>query len=867
MSTAVPGSISAAADAVLGAALRRPFALRVASRGGTSVDVAVRELRGVEELSCPFRFDVTGLLPEDVPSAADLLGGAAALTLVGPRGDVRALLGIVARVRASARGGRNAATLRIVPRLWLLGRSKNSRVFQDQTVPDIIRAVLASSAIDCEVSTSRAYAPRPYCVQYQESDLAFLSRIAAEEGMFFFFRHPPEDGQKEVVVFGDAASHYRPIAGVAKVPIQLGGALAGAEHVRSFSLDDRLRSGATLVRAYDAERPRYDLHGTATARARGALDETQVSTYRHDADPAERVDDQVAARLLESVRRRASGGEGASTCMAFQPGHVFELDGHPLDALNAGFALTRLEHEGAQGVDMGDVEGDRYENRFRCLPATIAFRPKQPVRRLQQTTETALVVGPSGEEIHVDAEGRVKVQFPWDRLGKNDDHSSCWIRTMQPWAGASWGFQFIPRVGMEVVVLFVAGDVDRPMIAGAVANGVNPFPYALPAHKTQSGVRTRSSPGGAGSNELRFEDAAGSEQIYLHAQRNLDELVGNDHTRTVEKGETIQVGADRSLTIGGSQKRAVTSNDELEVGQNRTMEVGGDHVRVVNGNEIVEIGKNLVLHIKGKQILKIDGQDAPGGAKGPAISPPKPDLKTTSVGSPDGAGAPSRGRPTRRRPALGDRAACPRDLYPRGAALRQLGEELEPTLVAMQGEANGLLTLLKADGANLAPSIERAANGRIDQAAEVLEKIAAAEKEAADAPAELDDVKRAFSSVAKNALLRVDTAEKTAKAAQAGAREVLAAASGSGGGGGGADPQWSTPSQGDYKGSSMLDITGDAVIKSSTKLTLVVGGSSVVIEDGQITVNSKVVTVTGSSAISIHSGGLVKVEGTPITLN
>src|SRR5262249_35506382 len=162
---------------------------------------------------------------------------------------------------------------------------------------------------------------------------------------------------------------------------------------------------------------------------------------------------------------------------------------------------------------------------------------------------------------------RVKVQFPWDREGKHDDNSSCWLRTMQPWSGASWGFQFIPRVGMEVVVVFVAGDVDRPMITGSVANGVNPMPFALPANKTQSGIRTRSSPGGDGSNELRFEDAAGAEQIYLHAQRNLDVLVENDHTRTVHHGEKIHVDHDRQVEVGGSQKRTVAHGDDLHVGE------------------------------------------------------------------------------------------------------------------------------------------------------------------------------------------------------------------------------------------------------------------------------------------------------------
>ena len=282
--------------------------------------------------------------------------------------------------------------------------------------------------------------------------------------------------------------------------------------------------------------------------------------------------------------------------MRLVPGKRFALTEHPNDTLNQPYVALRVEHEGRhpeafQGLG-GGAERDVYRNRFSCLPAETPARPRRPKRRLQQVMETATVVGPGGEEIYTDEFGRIKVQFHWDAQGKCDERSSCWIRTMQPWAGAAWGFQFIPRIGMEVVVAFSGGDTDRPLVLGTAYNGVAPPPFPLPENKTQSGIRTRSSPGGQGSNELMFEDAAGREQIFLHAQRDLQEVIERDHRRTVRGEEAVTVDGGRETTIAK------------------------DHVRTVLGNEIVQIEKNMLVHIVGRQIIQIDGRmtaDEPGG--------------------------------------------------------------------------------------------------------------------------------------------------------------------------------------------------------------------------------------------------------------
>lgn len=262
--------------------------------------------------------------------------------------------------------------------------------------------------------------------------------------------------------------------------------------------------------------------------------------------------------------------DGTTTCRRLAPGHAFELSEHPTSSLEGEYVVTYVRHRGQQPYRGRTNEDVTYEAAFRGVAAAIAVRPSRRPRRLQQVVETAIVTGPPGEEIHVDAMGRIKIQFHWDRLDHGDDRSSCWVRVVQPWAGNAWGSQFIPRVGMEVLVGFVAGDVDRPVVIGSLYNGARPVPFGLPDRKTQSGIRTVSTPGGHGSNILRFDDAAGEEQIYVHAEGTLDEEVRRDHTLTV----------------------------------------GGNYTKAVQGNAVTAIEQNHVLHVSGRQLIQIDGGEA-----------------------------------------------------------------------------------------------------------------------------------------------------------------------------------------------------------------------------------------------------------------
>ncbi|MEO7327731.1 MAG: type VI secretion system tip protein TssI/VgrG, partial [Minicystis sp.] len=307
-----------------------------------------------------------------------------------------------------------------------------------------------------------------------------------------------------------------------------------------------------------------------------------------------------APRMLRQKRRRASIARGESGCADFSPGHRFSLNDHPAPQLDGVYALTRVEHHGQAHPDPGRGDGELrvYYCTFECLPADMTYPPRRPKRDGVQVALTATVVGPSGSDIHVDAIGQIKVQFHWDREGKYDDNSSCWMRVMQPWAGAGWGHQFIPRVGQEVVVVFEGGDPDKPMILGSLYNGTHPPPFNLPAEKTRSGIRTQTSPGGSGFNELSFEDAAGKEQIFVHAQANLDEVVGRNHTLSVQNDELIKILGSRLDTIEKNLKEHVKGD--------HTSNVDGHRFEVVSGNHESRVTGMRVARVEGRERLMVE---------------------------------------------------------------------------------------------------------------------------------------------------------------------------------------------------------------------------------------------------------------------
>lgn len=559
-------------------------------------DFTVISFTGRERVNRGYRFEVRALTRLPGFHVSPLVGQRARLSIRGPA-ETRFVHGIVSRVSAGTPLPDGAATftLTLVPRLSLLSRRKTSRIFQDLTVPEIVKRVAHEIGVPAELHLTREHEKRRYSVQYQETDLVFVRRLLAEEGLFDFFLHAPpadldgapaHDG-RETWMIASSPSHYPTIDGDKTLPLREPVLAADDESVHTFAVTDHLREGGALVRGFDYERPKFvPVSEARLPPPKEGLDVSALRTYEHDRvlDP-ETVGAHVPEIVLDSLRKKARVADGEGDCRRLFPGATFELRGERPSEQDGAFVVMSVDHAGQQSHALGGAAATPdtrvYRNTFRAVPATVALRPKKKPRRPIQGTETATVVGPQGDEIHVDEMGRIKIQFHWDLEGKHDDHSSCWIRVLQTWAGQAWGSQFIPRVGMEVVVSFVGGDSDRPIVLGCVYNGATPTPFALPDEKTKSGLRTRSSPGGGGFNELSFDDNAGAERVYIHAERDFDQMVEHDFHRTVKGTEATRVV------------------------ENRIVEVEQDNVRVVRGSETILIEKNLILHVAGHKLFQI----------------------------------------------------------------------------------------------------------------------------------------------------------------------------------------------------------------------------------------------------------------------
>ena len=591
---------------------------------GVEHDLQVLEFSGREAVSQPYAFAVELISDRPDLDLESLLHQRAFLAFDQKGAGIHGLIHRIAQGESGKRMTRYRLTL--VPQLTYLKHRTNQRIFQHLTVEKIISQVLEEHGIQADAyqfQLGSIYPEREYCVQYDESDLHFVQRLCEEEGIHYHFQHS-SDGH--VLTFGDDQTVFPRLAPLAYQ--QDTGLVADDPVIKHFGVRVETRTSQVTRRDYDFEKPRLQLEAKADGDAQPKLEDYDYPGRYTDRERGKHL----ATRALERHRHDFAQAQGDGDSPTLVSGHFLDLTDHPRDAWNQLWLLTEVLHEGKQPqvleesvisdtrADDGFTQG--YRNQFVATPWDVPYRPplEHPKPRILGS-QSAVVTGPAGEEIHCDEYGRVKVQFFWDREGQADDKTSCWLRVSSSWAGDRYGGIAIPRVGMEVLVTFLEGDPDQPLVTGCLYHKEHQVPYDLPANKTRTLFKTLSSPGGGGYNELRIEDRKGQEQIYLHAQCDWDEniehdqkiRVGHERHDTVEANSYSEFRAEEHRTTHADRKTEVRANDHLTIGNSQHLKIGtgqfieaGNEIHYYAGSKVV-IDAGMELSASGGgSFLKLD---------------------------------------------------------------------------------------------------------------------------------------------------------------------------------------------------------------------------------------------------------------------
>lgn len=583
---------------------KAPFAFEVQGGGPT---LFVHRFQVKESLSDLFEATIDLVCDDGALDLTTLVGKLARLRAAHSVG-ARYWHGLIARAWLLERHSRvTRYRVLLVPQIWLLSRRRDCRIFQAMTTPEILEAVFAAADVSgsgLDLRLSGDYQPRDYCVQYRESDLTFVMRLMEEEGITFFFKHT-EDGH--TLVLTDDVAGFDPLPEGEAVRFRASpGAAAGAQLVSEASLSRAITTGRATLRDFAFKEPSTDLIQQLDAEDDGGGVRADLEFYDYPGDyVAAGLGKTLVSLRADELQLDRQILEGRGDVRPFCAGYTMELLDHPSARVSGRFLLLSVLHEGSQAVSheprlpQGAPE---YRNQFVARPADVAYRPLRKTPRPQVAgLQTATVVGPSGEEIYTDEFGRIKVQFHWDRLGARDDKSSCWVRVSQGWGGAGWGMIAIPRIGQEVIVQFLEGDPDRPIVTGRVYNAEQTVPYGLPDGATRSTWKSNSTPGGGGSNELRFEDKAGSEEVYLHGQKDWTIAIENDKNQTVGNNETGSVGNDRTRSVGNNETVNISSNETRSVGVDRSTTIGSNETLSVGANQAITVGANHTMDVGAAQ--------------------------------------------------------------------------------------------------------------------------------------------------------------------------------------------------------------------------------------------------------------------------
>ncbi len=613
-------------------------------QSGGPYKLLLESYTGHEAISELFSFQLEILCETAGYNFASMLGRGVSFGVTGRGGgERRHIHGIVTAFSQLPRRGRlyrYRAT--VSPEVWKLTRKRQSRIFQHKTVIEILHTVLTGYGV--EYQTQGSYQPREYCVQYRESDFDFISRLMEEEGICYYFKHE-ESSHK--LVLADTPSTHTEIPGDSRIEYdESEEGTRFEQRIFDWQKTQHWDSGRCTLWDYCFQLPHNNLDAS-----RDVLPNAQVGAVQHslnlggngvamevydypggyakhfESGPKGGVsnifeENQPAAKLvMERVETAQFLIRGQSDVHTLTPGYRFTLDRHfNGDGL---YLVTSVTHSASEGSFYSEGEvapSSDFTNIFTCIPASMPYRPQCTTAKPQvRGCQTAYVVGPSGEEIYTDIYGRIKVQFHWDREGTNNEDSSCWVRVASFWAGKQWGAIHLPRIGQEVVVDFLEGDPDQPIVVGSVYNAENMPPYSLPDNKTQSTLKSRSSMGGGADNfnEIRFEDKKGSEEVYFQAEKDLKSLIKNDESREVKHDRKVKIGNDDSkevthdlkLTVGNDRTTKIGNNDTTTIGKDKSETIGGknsltiaqDSTETIGGKENVTIAQNQTVTIGGSE--------------------------------------------------------------------------------------------------------------------------------------------------------------------------------------------------------------------------------------------------------------------------
>ncbi len=577
-----------------------------------------------EQLGRLFEFHLELLSEDPNIDLKSLLAQPVCVHVEPPEAEKRYFHGMVSHFRMAGTYGSFAKYQAVVrPWLWFLTRTADCKVFQFQTVPDIVQAVFRDLGFsDFEVRLSGSYAQREYCVQYRETDFDFVSRLLEQEGIYYYFKH---EAGKHTLVLSDSIGSHDPAAGYEEVPYYppQEHAARKRDHLYDWSVYQDVQTGTYALNDFDFEAPKADLKVKSMVSRGHPQGKHEV--YDYPGKYVKTAEGQKYAKTrIEQRQAQYELVRGEGSAIGLAVGHLFSLTGFDVrEDQNREYLIVSSVHQ-LQAAEYESRQPGSADHWTSCeitaIPSSQQYRtPETTPKPIVQGPQTATVVGKAGEEIWTDKYGRVKVQFHWDRYGAKDENSSCWVRVSQVWAGKQWGAMHIPRIGQEVIVDFLEGDPDQPIITGRVYNADNMPPYTLPANQTQSGLKSRSSKRGTADNfnELRFEDKIGEEQVYFHAEKNFDRVVENNDTLKVgfekkDKGDqTIEIHNNQKLVVGNSNSEDGSQTIEIWKDRTTTIKEGNETLTIQKGNrtEKIDKGNDSLTISQGNQSVTISKGD------------------------------------------------------------------------------------------------------------------------------------------------------------------------------------------------------------------------------------------------------------------